>query len=192
MLARASGVARSRRAAASSSRWLDRGGRGRDGYHGPGSRTGPPRRGLGLAASSGRRRGRLAGRRGRRRGLHAAPAAVPTRRSPHSTTPASDARGRDRVRRRSSRASRVVETERARALIEAGVDRVVVGDRRSEPERGRQGHRDAARRRDQGRDRLRRAEAIALIEPFATWITTGRPFVTLKLAASLDGKVAAA
>jgi diaminohydroxyphosphoribosylaminopyrimidine deaminase/5-amino-6-(5-phosphoribosylamino)uracil reductase len=34
-------------------------------------------------------------------------------------------------------------------------------------------------------------EALRLIEPFARWITTNRPFVTLKLAASLDGKVAA-
>jgi diaminohydroxyphosphoribosylaminopyrimidine deaminase/5-amino-6-(5-phosphoribosylamino)uracil reductase len=33
--------------------------------------------------------------------------------------------------------------------------------------------------------------AAALIEPFAKWITTDEPFVTLKLAASLDGKVAA-
>jgi diaminohydroxyphosphoribosylaminopyrimidine deaminase/5-amino-6-(5-phosphoribosylamino)uracil reductase len=36
------------------------------------------------------------------------------------------------------------------------------------------------------------AEASALIEPFAKWITTTRPFVTLKVAASLDGKIAAA
>ncbi len=34
-------------------------------------------------------------------------------------------------------------------------------------------------------------EARALIEPFAKFITTGEPFVTLKLAATLDGKVAA-
>jgi diaminohydroxyphosphoribosylaminopyrimidine deaminase/5-amino-6-(5-phosphoribosylamino)uracil reductase len=34
-------------------------------------------------------------------------------------------------------------------------------------------------------------EASAIIEPFAKWITTGRPFVTLKIAMSLDGKVAA-
>lgn len=35
------------------------------------------------------------------------------------------------------------------------------------------------------------AEAAELIAPFAKWIVTGRPYVTLKLAASLDGKVAA-
>jgi diaminohydroxyphosphoribosylaminopyrimidine deaminase/5-amino-6-(5-phosphoribosylamino)uracil reductase len=34
-------------------------------------------------------------------------------------------------------------------------------------------------------------ESVALIEPFKTWVTLGRPFVTLKMAASLDGKVAA-
>lgn len=35
------------------------------------------------------------------------------------------------------------------------------------------------------------AAATAVIEPFAKWTTTSMPFVTLKLAASLDGKVAA-
>ena len=35
-------------------------------------------------------------------------------------------------------------------------------------------------------------EAKQLIAPFAKWITTTQPFVTLKVAASLDGKVAAA
>lgn len=38
---------------------------------------------------------------------------------------------------------------------------------------------------------LAATEAAALIEPFTKWITTQRPFVTLKLAASMDGKVAA-
>ena len=36
------------------------------------------------------------------------------------------------------------------------------------------------------------AEAIDLIRFYSTWMTTGRPFVTLKLATSLDGKVASA
>jgi diaminohydroxyphosphoribosylaminopyrimidine deaminase/5-amino-6-(5-phosphoribosylamino)uracil reductase len=35
-------------------------------------------------------------------------------------------------------------------------------------------------------------EAVRLIEPFVKWISTSQPFVTLKVAASLDGKVAAA
>lgn len=38
---------------------------------------------------------------------------------------------------------------------------------------------------------LERAAAARLIEPFAKWIATGLPFVTLKTAMSLDGKVAA-
>jgi len=36
-----------------------------------------------------------------------------------------------------------------------------------------------------------REEAERLIAPFAKWVATGIPFVTLKMAASLDGKVAA-
>lgn len=36
----------------------------------------------------------------------------------------------------------------------------------------------------------RREEADTLIEEFAAWMTTGRPWVTLKFAMSLDGKVA--
>lgn len=35
-----------------------------------------------------------------------------------------------------------------------------------------------------------RPEAQRLIEPFKKWILTGRPYVTLKLAVSLDGKIA--
>lgn len=35
-----------------------------------------------------------------------------------------------------------------------------------------------------------RSEGAALVAPFAKWITTGRPYVTLKIAMSLDGKIA--
>jgi len=80
----------------------------------------------------------------------------------------------------------------ADALIEAGIKRAVVGMVDPNPlVRGR------------GLRRLRRAgiavatgvlreECERLNEDFACFIRTGRPFVTLKLAASLDGRIAAA
>jgi diaminohydroxyphosphoribosylaminopyrimidine deaminase/5-amino-6-(5-phosphoribosylamino)uracil reductase len=39
---------------------------------------------------------------------------------------------------------------------------------------------------------IRRSEAESLLEPYRTRVTTGRPFVTLKIAATLDGKIATA
>ena len=51
----------------------------------------------------------------------------------------------------------------------------------------------AARGRDRGRDRRRsRRESRRLNEAFERHVATGLPFVTLKMAASLDGKTAAA
>ncbi len=35
-----------------------------------------------------------------------------------------------------------------------------------------------------------KVEAVRILEPFARWVTTGRPWVTLKLAVSLDGRIA--
>jgi diaminohydroxyphosphoribosylaminopyrimidine deaminase / 5-amino-6-(5-phosphoribosylamino)uracil reductase len=82
----------------------------------------------------------------------------------------------------------------ADALVAAGVGRVVIGA--TDP---------LERERAQGREVLRaagievavadRADAEACAElnaPFLTWALTGLPHVTLKLATSLDGKVATA
>jgi len=79
----------------------------------------------------------------------------------------------------------------AQLLIEAGVSRVVGAISDPCPDVDGRGF---AMLGDTGMDvevGLYADEARALIEPFANWIVTGEPFVTLKLAASLDGKVAA-
>lgn len=76
-------------------------------------------------------------------------------------------------------------------LIEAGVGRVVAATQDPCPDidgRGFTMLRDAGIDVEVG---LFAEEARALIEPFAKWIVAKEPFVTLKLAASLDGKVAA-
>lgn len=76
------------------------------------------------------------------------------------------------------------------AILAAGIRRVVMAARDPNP-----------RHRGRGRRILRRAgidvlegigadEARNLIVPFAKWIVTGRPYVTLKLALTLDGKIA--
>ena len=80
----------------------------------------------------------------------------------------------------------------ARLLIEAGVRRVVGSVNDPCPDIDGRGF---AMLRDAGVEVQTGAgekEALALIEPFAKWIVTSQPFVTLKVAASLDGKVAAA
>ncbi|MFO7571173.1 MAG: bifunctional diaminohydroxyphosphoribosylaminopyrimidine deaminase/5-amino-6-(5-phosphoribosylamino)uracil reductase RibD [Gaiellaceae bacterium] len=77
------------------------------------------------------------------------------------------------------------------ALLEAGVARVVVGQRDPNP-----------RVEGDGLERLRRAgievevaeEGLAFrcrqqIEEWRTWVTSGRPFVTYKVAVSIDGRV---
>jgi diaminohydroxyphosphoribosylaminopyrimidine deaminase/5-amino-6-(5-phosphoribosylamino)uracil reductase len=76
-------------------------------------------------------------------------------------------------------------------LIDAGVARVVGCMADPCPDVDGRGFallRDAGITVDVG---LERDAAAALAEPFATWITSGRPLVTLKIAMSLDGKVAA-
>ncbi len=79
----------------------------------------------------------------------------------------------------------------APALIEAGVAKVVAAIGDSNPKVDGKGF---TMLRDAGIEVEvvpGQTEAAELYAPFFTWIATGRPFVTLKLAATLDGKIAA-
>lgn len=79
----------------------------------------------------------------------------------------------------------------ARLLVDAGVSRVVAAVHDPNPDCDGRGFallRDAGVAVEVG---MESEAASALVEPFAKWITTGLPFVTLKIAMSLDGKVAA-
>ncbi|TAL09215.1 MAG: bifunctional diaminohydroxyphosphoribosylaminopyrimidine deaminase/5-amino-6-(5-phosphoribosylamino)uracil reductase RibD [Nitrospirae bacterium] len=78
------------------------------------------------------------------------------------------------------------------AIIASGVARVVVAARDPNPRvrgRGMAALRRAGLRVDPG---VGTAGSEKLIEPYRTLITTGRPFVTLKVASTLDGKIATA
>ncbi len=77
-----------------------------------------------------------------------------------------------------------------RALAAAGVERVVVGALDPNPKVARRGL-AALRRAGVGvRSGVMRAECNSLIRGFRLWVSTARPWVTLKLAASLDGRIA--
>jgi diaminohydroxyphosphoribosylaminopyrimidine deaminase/5-amino-6-(5-phosphoribosylamino)uracil reductase len=77
------------------------------------------------------------------------------------------------------------------AILRGGISRVVIGTRDPNPHVEGKGA-EVLRRADVDvRVGILRARARALIEPFDKWIRTQVPFVTLKLASTLDGKVAA-
>lgn len=79
----------------------------------------------------------------------------------------------------------------AEAVVRARVARVVAGMRDPNPlVRGR-GFRRLRAAGIEVRSGVMREAIAALTEPFTVWVTSGRPFVTLKLASTLDGKVAA-
>src|SRR5439155_17648596 len=76
-------------------------------------------------------------------------------------------------------------------VAEAGIARVVAAMRDPNPPVDGRGF-DLLRHRGLGVESgLMASEAANLVRGFAMSVTEGRPFVTLKLAASLDGKVAA-
>jgi len=76
------------------------------------------------------------------------------------------------------------------ALIRAGVKEVVAGTRDPNPRVAGRGFHQLRRAGIRVRVGIQEAECRELIEPFAKFITKGVPFVTLKLAATLDGKIA--
>jgi diaminohydroxyphosphoribosylaminopyrimidine deaminase/5-amino-6-(5-phosphoribosylamino)uracil reductase len=80
----------------------------------------------------------------------------------------------------------------AEALIRAGIKEVVAGTRDPNPRVAGRGFRLLRRAGIRVRVGIQATECRALIEPFAKFITRQLPFVTLKLAATLDGKIASA
>lgn len=76
------------------------------------------------------------------------------------------------------------------AILKARVNRVVVAVTDPNPRHRGRGLRILRKHGVRVRCGVCREEAEALCEPFAKWITTGRPWVTLKLACTLDGKIA--
>ena len=78
----------------------------------------------------------------------------------------------------------------AAAILRSGVRRVVIGARDPNPRHNGRGLRLLRRRQIEVIENVRGAEARELIAPFARWIGTGRPRVTLKLGLSADGKIA--
>ena len=77
------------------------------------------------------------------------------------------------------------------ALISAGIKKVVAGMKDPNPLVAGRGFRQLRRAGIEVRVGLLAQECQVLNEAFAKYITRGLPFVTLKLAASLDGKIAA-
>ncbi|HEY8055860.1 MAG TPA: bifunctional diaminohydroxyphosphoribosylaminopyrimidine deaminase/5-amino-6-(5-phosphoribosylamino)uracil reductase RibD [Terriglobales bacterium] len=78
------------------------------------------------------------------------------------------------------------------AVIAAGIERVVVGMCDPNPRVGGEGLRRLAAAGVKVESDCLGREAQRLNEDFACWIRSGRPWVTLKAAVSLDGRIAAA
>jgi len=76
------------------------------------------------------------------------------------------------------------------ALITAGIKRVVVSVNDPNPRHAGRGLRILRRAGMGVSTGVLAEEGARLLAPFAKWITTGRPYVTLKLAMSVDGRIA--
>ncbi|HSF58085.1 MAG TPA: bifunctional diaminohydroxyphosphoribosylaminopyrimidine deaminase/5-amino-6-(5-phosphoribosylamino)uracil reductase RibD, partial [Candidatus Binatia bacterium] len=79
----------------------------------------------------------------------------------------------------------------SRALIAAGIKQVVAGMKDPNPLVAGRGFRQLRKAGIQVRSGILEEECRTLNEAFIKYITQGLPFVTLKLATSLDGKIAA-
>ena len=76
------------------------------------------------------------------------------------------------------------------AVLRAGVARVFVANRDPNPRHAGKGLALLRKAGVKVTENLCAAEGALLIRPFEKWVRTGKPFVTLKLAVSLDGKIA--
>ena len=76
------------------------------------------------------------------------------------------------------------------ALIAAGIARVVIAARDPDPRVDGGGIAQAARRRDRRRQGVLEAEGAEMAAGFFSRVQRGRPLVTLKLATTLDGRIA--
>ena len=77
-------------------------------------------------------------------------------------------------------------------IIASGIKRVVAATRDPNPQVRGRGLAALRRAKLQVKVGVEAAQAERLIEPYRRLITTGQPFVTLKVAATLDGKIATA
>ena len=78
------------------------------------------------------------------------------------------------------------------AIVQAGIKRVVVGARDPNPKVNGRGIRWLKKSGIEVIEGVLREECEAINRPFQKWVTTGLPYVTLKVAMSLDGKIATA
>jgi diaminohydroxyphosphoribosylaminopyrimidine deaminase/5-amino-6-(5-phosphoribosylamino)uracil reductase len=76
------------------------------------------------------------------------------------------------------------------AIIDAGISRVVVSRRDPNPKHRGRGLRQLRLAGITVKTRVCFDEGQVLLAPFEKWVTKGRPFVTLKMAMSLDGRIA--